>query len=69
MGKFVVNELILSKVVEEDFFCLLKVLYEGEEGLDKYLVNEIGRKDVLRRILEDELFEYKVIWNLFLIVF
>lgn len=69
LGKSVANEPTSSKVVEEDFLRSSKALYEGEEGLDKYLANEIGRKDVSRRILEDELFEHKATRNLPLTAF
>lgn len=69
LGKSVANEPPSSKVVEEDFLRSSKALCEGEEGLDKYLANEIGRKDESRRILEDELFEHKASRNLPLTAF
>ena len=58
------KSLASSKVVKEDFFRSSNVLDEGKEGLDKYLANEIGNKDVSGRTLEDELFERNVTQNL-----
>lgn len=52
------NKPTSSKVVKEDFFRSSKVLDEEEEGLDKYLANEISIKDESKRILDDELFEH-----------
>lgn len=65
----VANEPTSSKVLKEDFFRPSKVLDEGEEGLNRYLSNEISSKGVSRRILDDQLFEHDVNQNLPLTTF